>query len=73
MIVPELAVQETDVLKLPVPCTVDTHWLVCPDWIVEGEQLSVTDVIVEGGFTVIVVEPDFVESCTDAPVIVTWV
>jgi len=47
VIVPELAVQETDVLKLPVPCTVDTHWLVCPDWIVEGEQLSVTDVIVE--------------------------
>ena len=71
---PKLAVQPTDVLKFPVPCTVALHWLVCPDWIVDGEQVSLTEVmVVDTGFTVMVVEADFVGSCTDVAVMVTGV
>src|ERR1039458_6279453 len=39
----------TPELKFPVPVTVAEHWLVWPYWMVEGEQLTLTDVIVVGG------------------------
>jgi hypothetical protein len=48
-IVPALAAHVTAELKLPVPVTVAEHWLVWPYWMVEGEQLTLTDVIVVGG------------------------
>jgi len=43
--VPALAVQVTAELKFPVPVTVVEHWLVWPYRMVEGEQLTLTDVI----------------------------
>jgi hypothetical protein len=45
--VPWLALHVTAELKLPVPATDEVHWLVCPDCTVVGEQVTVTDVIVE--------------------------
>jgi len=60
-------------LKFPVPETVAEHWLVCPDWTVEGEQVTFTDVIVEDGFTVTVAVPDLVVSCDEVAVMVTVV
>jgi hypothetical protein len=48
-IVPLLAAHVTPELKFPVPVTVAEHWLVWPYWMVEGEQLTLTDVIVVGG------------------------
>ena len=45
--VPALAVQVTPELKFPVPITVAEHWLVCPYRMVEGEQVTVTEVIVD--------------------------
>src|ERR1019366_6078235 len=48
-IVPARAARVTAELKLPVPVTVAEHWLVWPYWMVEGEQLTLTDVIVVGG------------------------
>jgi hypothetical protein len=46
-IVPALVLQLTAVLKLPVPLTVAEHWLVPPDVMVEGKQLTLTPVIEE--------------------------
>jgi hypothetical protein len=46
-IVPALAVHVTPELKFPVPVTTAEHWLVWPDWMVEGEQVTVTEAIVE--------------------------
>ncbi len=46
---PALAAQVTTELKLPVPFTVTEHWLVWPYWMVEGEQVTVTEVIVGAG------------------------
>jgi hypothetical protein len=45
--VPALAVHVTPELKLPVPVTVAEHWLVWPYRMVEGEQLTLTEVIVD--------------------------
>jgi hypothetical protein len=47
LMVPWLALQFTLVLKLPVPLMVAEHWLVCPEVMVEGEQLTDTPVTVE--------------------------
>jgi hypothetical protein len=44
--VPKLAVQPTDVLKFPVPCTVALHWLVWLEKIDDGEQETLTETIV---------------------------
>jgi len=44
-IVPALAIHVTPELKFPVPITVAEHWLVWPYRMVEGEQVTVTDVI----------------------------
>ncbi len=41
-----LTLQVTEVLKLPVPFTVAEHWLVPPEVTVEGEQLTLTEVMV---------------------------
>jgi hypothetical protein len=49
------------------------HWLVWPGWIVAGRQESVTEVMDGTGFTVMVVEPDLVVSCTEVAVMVTCV
>jgi hypothetical protein len=46
---PTLAAQVTVEAKFPVPITVAEHWLVWPDWTVEGEHDAVTDVIVVVG------------------------
>jgi hypothetical protein len=46
-ICPALALHVTVVVKFPVPMTVAEHWLVCPDVMVDGEQESVTEVIVD--------------------------
>jgi hypothetical protein len=46
-IVPALAAHVTPELKLPVPVTVAEHWLVWPYRMIEGEQVTVTDVIVD--------------------------
>ena len=43
--VPALAAQVTAELKFPVPITVAEHWLVCPYMMVEGEQVTLTEVI----------------------------
>ena len=58
-IVPTLALHVTAELKLPAPITDAEHWLVWPDWTVEGEHDTVTEVIVDVGFTVTIVVPDF--------------
>jgi len=42
-----LAVQLTTELKLPVPDTVDVHWVVCPAATVVGLQLAPTTVMAE--------------------------
>jgi hypothetical protein len=73
VIVPALADQVTVELKLPVPCIVGVHWLVCPDWMVEGRQESITEVMLGIGFTMMVVDPDFVGSAVDVAVIVACV
>lgn len=44
---PADALQVTLWLKLPVPETVAVHWLVPPEVTVEGEQLTLTPVMVE--------------------------
>jgi len=72
-ICPAFALHVTSELKLPVPDTDAEHWLVCPDWIVEGEHVTVTEVIVPDGFTVTVVMPDFELSCVETAVTVTVV
>jgi hypothetical protein len=46
-ILPALAAHVTAMLKFPVPLTVAEHWLVPPDVIVEGEQLTETEVTVD--------------------------
>lgn len=46
---PAEAVQVTDVLKLPVPCTLAEHWSVCPSGTEEAAHDTVTEVIVGGG------------------------
>jgi hypothetical protein len=45
--VPALAIHVTPELKFPVPNTVAEHWLVWPNRMVEGEQVTVTDVIAD--------------------------
>jgi hypothetical protein len=42
---PAVALHVTDELKFPVPFTVAEHWLVWPDVTVDGEQLTLTEVI----------------------------
>lgn len=44
---PALVPQVTVEMKLPVPVTVAVHWLVWPDWIAVGVQVTVTAVMVE--------------------------
>ncbi len=44
--VPALAAQVTAELKFPVPITAAEHWLVCPYMMVEGEHVTLTEVIV---------------------------
>jgi hypothetical protein len=74
VIVPGLAVQVTEELKLPVPETTEEHWLVWPGWRLAGLHVAVTPVMVgAGGVTVTVVDPDFVESAVDVAVIVACV
>jgi hypothetical protein len=46
-IVPALALQVTAEVKLPVPLTLAVHWLVAPEVTVVGEQLTLTEVMVE--------------------------
>lgn len=70
---PRVALHVTALLKLPVPVTVAEHWLVWLDWIVEGEHITVTEVIVPDGFTVTVVMPDLDVSCDEVAVMVTGV
>jgi hypothetical protein len=68
VIVPPVAVQVTAELYAPVPCTVAEQVDV---WIVSmnaGEQTTETDVTVTGTVTVIVEEPDLVESSVDVAV-----
>lgn len=62
---------ETAGLKLPVPTTVGVHAEVCVVAIDVGEQVTETDVIVEGTVTVTVAAPDLVESCVEVAVTVT--
>ncbi len=66
---PALVLQLT--LKFPVPMTAAEHWLVWPDWTVVGEHVTVTELIVDAGFTVTVAVPDFEASCVEVAVIVT--
>ena len=61
----------TAVLKLPVPVTVDVHADVCVVRIEPGEQITETEVIVDGTTTVTVAEPDFDPSWVDVAVTVT--
>jgi hypothetical protein len=44
-IVPALAIHVTPELKLPVPVTLAEHWLVWPNMMVEGEQVTATEMI----------------------------
>jgi hypothetical protein len=62
--------QLTELLKLPIPVTVGEQVDVWFVWIDEGEQSTVTEVIVEGTVTVTIAEPDLVESSVDVAVIV---
>ncbi|MGB7555038.1 MAG: hypothetical protein WBM04_11745 [Candidatus Korobacteraceae bacterium] len=54
---PALAAQVTDELKFPVPVTLAEHWLVCPYMMVEGEQVTVTDVIEDDPPPPLLLEP----------------
>ena len=47
MVPPPLAIQVTVELKFPVPETEAVHWLVCPEMMAVGLQLTPTSVIVE--------------------------
>ena len=44
---PAVVLQVTAVLKLPVPLTFAEHWLVPPEVMVDGEQLTLTPVMLE--------------------------
>jgi hypothetical protein len=44
---PAVVLQVTVVLKLPVPLTFAEHWLVPPDVMVGGKQLTLTPVMLE--------------------------
>jgi hypothetical protein len=44
---PAVVLQVTVVLKLPVPLTFAKHWLVPPEVMVDGEQLTLTPVMEE--------------------------
>ena len=46
-IVPALAVHVTPALKFPVPVTVAEHWLVWPYKMLDGEQLTLTEMIAD--------------------------
>ena len=70
---PAFVLHVTVEVKFPVPMTVAEHWLVCPDWTVEGEHDAVTNVIVDAGFTATVAVPDLVASCVEVAVTVTFV
>ena len=61
-------------MKAPVPCTEAVHWLVWPVvCTVAGLQVAVTLVMVGGaGVTVTLAVPDFVLSCTEVAVTVTF-
>ena len=45
---PALAVQVTELVKVPVPVTVAKHVSSWPDWMVDGKQLVVTPVTLDG-------------------------
>jgi hypothetical protein len=62
--------QLTKLLKLPVPVTVGAQVDVWFVWMEAGEQATVTEVIVESTVTVIVAEPDLVESSVEVAVMV---
>jgi len=51
--------------------TVAEHWLVCPDETVEGEHVTVTEVMLDCGFTMTVIVPRFVLSWVEVAVIAT--
>jgi hypothetical protein len=62
--------QVTELLKLPVPVTVDVHADVCVVRMELGEQVTETDVIEEDAITATVADPDLVASCVDVAVMV---
>ena len=70
VIVPSVVPQVTAELYDPVPCTVAEHVDVWVLRIEAGEQVTETEVIVDGAVTVTVASPDLVESCVDVAVIV---
>lgn len=70
VIVPSVVPQVTAELYDPVPCTVAEHVDVWVLRIEAGEQVTETEVIVDGVVTVTVALPDLVESCVDVAVIV---
>jgi hypothetical protein len=72
VIVPGLAVQVTEGLKLPVPDTVEAHWLVWPVCRLAGLHVVVTPVMA-GADTVTVAESDFVGSVAEVAVTLTVV
>jgi hypothetical protein len=70
VIVPSVAPQVTAELYDPVPCTVAVQMDVCVVRMEAGEQLTETEVTVDGAVTVTVALPDLVESCVDVAVMV---
>ena len=70
VIVPSDAAQVTAELYEPVPCTVAEHVDVWVLRIEAGEQVTETEVIVDGVVTVTAALPDLVESCVDVAVMV---
>lgn len=70
VMVPSVAPQVTAELYEPVPSTVPEHVDVWVLRIEAGEQVTETEVIVDGVVTVTVALPDLVESCVDVAVMV---
>jgi len=70
VIVPSVVPQVTAELYEPVPCTVAEHVDVWVLRIEAGEQVTETEVIVDGVVTVTAALPDLVESCVDVAVMV---
>lgn len=62
--------QFTPELNVPVPVTWALHCALAPLFIEEGEQVTITAVIVEDAVTVTLAEPDLVVSSVDVAVIV---
>ena len=67
---PSVAAHLTAEFDAPVPCTVAMQEEVCVVRMDAGEQTAETPVMVGGGVTVTVAEPDLVVSCVDVAVMV---